>query len=143
MPSGTWNDPLTISGLLDDPTQLNHLGQNPLFNMGMGLLASSYDPSVNPYTVALQGLHTARATEADDDRLQRAADQRAAIAQYFTELQDATEKKEAGNLSSLFIDQGNYQSPSQDTPYAGIPHENSLRDYVNEQVWKYQLGMME
>jgi hypothetical protein len=32
------------------------LGQNPLFNVGMGLLSSYYDPRINPFQAAAAGL---------------------------------------------------------------------------------------
>lgn len=35
------------------------LPQNPLFNVGMGLLAANYDPRINPFQAAMQGLGSA------------------------------------------------------------------------------------
>lgn len=37
------------------------LNANPLFNVGMGLLSSRYDPSINPFNAVMQGINTSNA----------------------------------------------------------------------------------
>jgi hypothetical protein len=60
-----------LGGIMDDPTQLN---QSPLFNVGMGLLASRYDGNINPAGAAMQGLQTAQGSQQaleDRERLEK------------------------------------------------------------------------
>jgi hypothetical protein len=82
-PQGTITDPYSISGIFTDPAQANSLAANPMFNMGMGVLQSAYDPRVNPFGAAMGGLQQAgeqgrvQATESRDDQL------RAALAKFF------------------------------------------------------------
>lgn len=71
MPAGSWNDPMTISGILEDPQQLNQLYANPLFNMGLGLLSSGYDSSINPYAAMLGGMAASRRAEYEDEAVTR------------------------------------------------------------------------
>ena len=50
---------------------LENLNQNALFNIGMGLLASQYNPRINPFVAAAQGLGSAskaRSTAAEEQQ---------------------------------------------------------------------------
>lgn len=77
-PQGTITDPYSISGIFTDPAQQNALAANPMFNMGMGVLSSAYDPNVNPFAAAMGGLGKAgeqgriQAEESRDDQLRKA-----------------------------------------------------------------------
>ncbi len=58
-----------VGGLLTDPQQQMALIQNPMFNVGMGLLSSYYDPNVNPFQAAVKGIAGAQATaDEQEDR---------------------------------------------------------------------------
>lgn len=130
-----------MNGILDEKPDLNAqmrgLAANPFFNMGMGLMQSRYDPNVNPFTAAMQGLVGARQASAQDEEQKRAEQQRKVIADYFRSLglQPPGENPYAG-AEQMF---GTGGTPGA-IPFAGVPHGSALRDYVNEQAWKYQLG---
>lgn len=130
-----------MAGLLDDDLndQMRALGANPFFNMGMGLMQSRYDPNVNPYAAAMQGLVSARQMSAQDEEQARADEQRRIIAEYFRALglPDPNANPYAG-AAGMF---GTGGTPGP-TPFAGVPHETPVRDYVDEDFWKYQLGLM-
>jgi hypothetical protein len=82
-PQGTFNDPYSISGLFNDPAQANSLAANPMFNMGMGVLSSAYDPNVNPFGAAMGGLNKATAEGRSQDEESRDEDLRKALAEFF------------------------------------------------------------
>ncbi len=130
-----------MAGILDDKPNLNEqmlgLGANPFFNMGMGLMQSRYDPNVNPFTAAMQGLAGARQASAADEEQERAEAQRKAIAEYFRSLGLPAPGENPYAGAEQQFGTGGTPGPM---PFAGTPHESQLRDYVNEQVWKYQLG---
>lgn len=47
--------------MADLTKDLYSLNANPMFNVGMGLLSSRYDPSINPFNAAMIGLGTSQA----------------------------------------------------------------------------------
>ena len=49
-----------MAGLLGNQSALTDATMNPLFNVGMGLLAHRYDRRINPFQAALGGLQTAK-----------------------------------------------------------------------------------
>lgn len=77
-PQGTITDPYSIGGIFTDPAQANSLAANPMFNMGMSVLQSAYNPNVNPFAAAMGGLQDAgqqgriQAEESRDDQLRKA-----------------------------------------------------------------------
>lgn len=56
---------------------------NPLFNAGMGLLASAHDRSINPAQAVLSGLANARNTRMQDEEKKRVEDYRKELAAIF------------------------------------------------------------
>jgi len=66
------------SGLGSIQDRLGDAGENPLFQVGMGLLASGYDPKVNPYLAIQKGLGGVQAGQiagATADRTAKEAEQ--------------------------------------------------------------------
>lgn len=59
--TGQWQNGGKPLGLLENPT----------FNVGMGLLSSGYDASINPFQAALGGLASAKTTQQDNAERER------------------------------------------------------------------------
>jgi len=63
-----------MQGLLDalkkgfSSENMQGLQSNPMFNMGMGLLSSSYDGNINPYQAAMKGLLSANQQSKADEK---------------------------------------------------------------------------
>lgn len=99
-PMGTFNNPFTISGILDDPSQLQNLNQNPLFNMGMGLLAHRYDADVNPFQAMVGGLQTSQKFQTEADERARLEEQQKMLTDFFEEQKKALEQSRQGQRQS-------------------------------------------
>lgn len=99
-PMGTFNNPFTIGGILDDPSQLTQLNQNPLFNMGMGLLAHRADASVNPFGAALQGMQTAQQYQTVADKEKRMEEQREMLEDFFKSQRERMQSQTGGMRQS-------------------------------------------
>lgn len=77
--------------------RLGDSGTNPLFQVGMGLLASGYDPNVNPYTTITSNLKSLAAQRiADKDALNRSADAEREKIKFDRELSRAKEDEKFG-----------------------------------------------
>lgn len=129
---GSFNNPMTISGLLDDPRQLNQLSSNPLFNIGMGLLAHRQDKSVNPFTTISQSLRTSGQEGRTQDKEDRDEELRRMLAEFFANQQGGGQ--DPSRLNSL-LQQGGQQ------PGIGMPGqaEPGRADYYR-QGWADILG---
>ena len=68
--------------------QLLSLGSNPMFNMGMGLLQSHYDPRVNPFGAMMGGLQSAQESAQEAEDRKRAQELREALEEYFRRQQN-------------------------------------------------------
>jgi hypothetical protein len=82
-PLGSWNNPFTLSGILEDPSQLNQLNQNPMWQFGMGLLASTYDANVNPFTAMQQGLSASQGFQNEAEQRETLEAQRKMLEDFF------------------------------------------------------------
>lgn len=80
-------------GLLSDMSGLTSLTQNPLFNVGMGLLAHRADASINPFQAAMQGLQQAQAYQTEAEDRERLEEQRQMLSDFFEEQRKALEEQ--------------------------------------------------
>ena len=79
-------NPFAEGGLFQDPQQMQALGGNPMFNMGMQLLASGYDARINPFQAALTGLQEAGKEGRSKEDRARDDELRAQLVEYFKQL---------------------------------------------------------
>lgn len=99
-PLGTLDNPFTMKGILDDPTQLQQLTASPMFNMGMGLLSHRYDESINPFEATLGGLQQSQAyQEAAEDR-GTLEEQRNLLTDFYERQRKALEEQQNGGRQS-------------------------------------------
>lgn len=87
MPQGTWEDPYTVGGIFNDPQQTQSLAGNPMFNMGMGLLASSQDRDINPFSAIMSGLNQAGEQGRIQTDRERDEELRKQLVEYFKQMQ--------------------------------------------------------
>ena len=80
-------NPFAEGGLFRDPQQMQALAGNPMFNMGMGLLAAGQDASINPFSAAMGGLTQAGTQQRLMDKEARDQSLREALAAYFAQQQ--------------------------------------------------------
>lgn len=108
-----------IGGLLDSD-KLMALQGNPLFNIGMGLMSSRYDPKVNPFQAAMSGLaSSSKFTEQQEDR-ERMEKLRSAL---------------SGMIGSRTPRMGDM------SPAMGLPNMSLDTDqYIRELEWRLALG---
>lgn len=85
----------TVQGILGNQSDLQNLAGNPLFNIGMGLLQSHYDPRINPFSAVLGGLKSAGAEQrtAEDRRREQTAMEQ--IAEYLKQQQQPQQPQSA------------------------------------------------
>ena len=88
------NNQQQVPGLLERiGTGLQGLGENPLFNIGMGLLSAQYDPRVNPFEAAVSGLLSAQEQQTARERRERLARGREEAGEFYDE--EAVRAREA------------------------------------------------
>ena len=73
---------------------------NPLFNVGMGLLASGYDQNVNPYQAAVGGLISAQQQQTDALARQRDEEMRQQLADFFAQQEQEKQRATAERLQA-------------------------------------------
>lgn len=90
-----------LGGLLSSPEQQMALLSSPMFGAGMGLLSSSYNPQINPFQAAVQGIQSAKQqTQADEDR-KRIEEQRQEL--YALIQQIADQQRQAMNPRGMML----------------------------------------
>lgn len=123
-----------VNGLLGgSPQQQSGMSgayQNPWLHMGLGLLASSYDPKVNPYQAISSGLQTAMMNRDSQSQIARKEDDRKRMA-------DLREK-----LSQLIAGRAPGGPGMSPTGSQGAPVNNrysAFSDYMKNQMLIDQL----
>lgn len=110
-PTGSFNNPLTMGGILDNPQQLQQLAGNPLFNMGMGLLAHRQDASINPFTQTIQALQQSGQQQRTLEDRKRDEELREKLIEYFKGMQTPQPGQPPGRVEGI-LGQGQYGQPT-------------------------------
>lgn len=76
-----------VGGLMSDPNQQRALLENPMFNMGMGLLSANADPNTNAFQGLMGGLNSANDQKTAADERARAEAQREELSALFKQMQ--------------------------------------------------------
>ena len=128
-----------ITGLLGNSGDLQNLAGNPLFNVGMSLLQSSYDPRVNPFGAAMGGLQQANQyqrlargderTAAQDTRAQQLRDM---LAKYFESQQQPQPPQQPTAIDAL--------SPSVQRGLAASSLDPQNAELYRRMAWREMLG---
>lgn len=88
---GTWDQ---FKGLFQDPRAMQDLTANPMWNMGMGLLAHRYDDSINPFSQGiLGGLQTSQAYQTEADKRKDLDEQQEMLQNFFDAQRKALEQQ--------------------------------------------------
>lgn len=82
-------------GLLADPEHWEQLAGNPMFNMGMRLMASGYDPTQNPFQGMLTGLQQAGKERRTATKEQQEAEALDLISKYLKSSEDDRNRLQA------------------------------------------------
>lgn len=77
-------------GLLQPENQMALL-ENPMFNAGMGLLSSSYDPNINPFQAVVGGAASARKTQQENEDRKRLEELRKQLAELMKNMPNASQ----------------------------------------------------
>ncbi len=117
-----------VGGLLSDPQKQQALLANPMFNMGMGLLAQNAMPGGgNPAAGLLGGLTASKQQDVEEDERKRIEQARREIADYFRMMQNGGLQPGGGMVpmnGQMVPAQGSVAAASQQLPgsqVSGIP----------------------
>lgn len=117
-------------GLLNDPEQQMGLLSNPMFNAGMGLLSSSYDPNINPWQAAMGGIAGAQQNKQTQQDRKRIEELRKQLAQLISQQQRGMQGMPPGAM------QPGMDSPSTMGGGGGSYVDQVLRD----NAWRNIIG---
>lgn len=139
---GTFSNPFSLTGeggIFSDPSQLNQLAANPMFNMGMGLL--SQKGATDPFGAMLGGLQSASTEAVAAQERARLDEQRKALQEWLKRqgIQADVTDEAVGELFGGQI--GTTTQPFQ-TPgrYGGGLENRVLTDTVDDAVVERILG---
>ncbi len=140
MAQGTFSDPFTLKGIFEDPSQLNQLTQNPMFNIGMGLLQHRADASVNPFAAALGGLQSASEASIEAKERERLEQQRKALQEWLQS--QGIQMPGQANVGAQFGQAPGTTSQPFQTPgrYGGGLQNRVLTDTIDDAVVERILG---